>query len=104
MINVTAEGVWERLLEENPKLKELAVAAGVENDPERAQELGWSMAWNCGKGVISNEAEDALATYLFCMSDSASTKKALSGRMIMAKAAGEHEDVAVIKQMLSEMD
>ena len=24
--------------------------------------------------------------------------------MIMAKAAGEHEDVAVIKQMLSEMD
>ena len=104
MINVTEEGVWNRLLEDDPKLRKLAIAAGVENNPERAQDLGWSLVWNCGEGVITNEAEDALATYLFCMSDPSAIRRSLSGRKIMAQAAGEYEDVAVINQMLSEID
>lgn len=88
-MNISDEKVWRRLLEEDSKLKELAIKAGVENNPQRAQELDGCFAVNCGDGVIKSEAERELAKYLFCSDfDEEGIRSAVSGRILAAKSAG----------------
>lgn len=36
---IYSDGIWERMLEKYPELKEKAVQCGVENNPQKAQEL-----------------------------------------------------------------
>lgn len=60
---------WTRALEEDPKLKRLAVKAGLENDYKRAQELNGCIACNEGKDVIRNKYEKKLAIHLFARTD-----------------------------------
>lgn len=87
-MNISDEKVWKRLLEDYPKLKELAIKAGVENNPQRAQELNACFAINCGDGVVQSEAEEELAMYLFCRDfDEKEMKIAIEGRIAAARAA-----------------
>ena len=51
------ENIWKRLLENDSKLKDLAVKAGVENNAQRAQELSRCLAINCGEGVVKSKEE-----------------------------------------------
>lgn len=88
-MNISDEKVWKRLLEEDSKLKELAIKAGVENNPQRAQELNGCFAINCGDGVVQSEAERDLAMYLFCADfDGEGIRSAIEGRIAAARAAG----------------
>ena len=84
--------LWSQFLTENPKLKELAVKAGVENNVERAIELRNSIAINCGDGVCNSDEEREFAKYLYCHDfDTTRYSKLLIGRVIMASEAGEKE-------------
>ncbi len=88
-MNISDEKVWKRLLDEDSKLKELAIKAGVENNSQRAQELNGCFAINCGDGVVQSEAERDLAKYLFCADfDGERIRNAISGRIAAAKEAG----------------
>ena len=88
-MNISDEKVWKRLLEEDSKLRELAIKAGVENNPQRAQELNGCFAINCGDGVVKSEAESDLAMYLFCAGfDEERMRSSVLGRIAAAKAAG----------------
>ena len=88
-MNISDEKVWKRLLEEDSKLKELAIKAGVENNSQRAQELNGCFAINCGDGVVQSEAERDLAQYLFCADfDRERMRSAIEGRIAAARAAG----------------
>ena len=87
-INISDEKVWRRLLEEDPELKELAIKAGVENNPQRAQELNYCYAINCGNGVVQSEAEKALARYLFCANFEENYKASIAGRILVTRATG----------------
>lgn len=88
-MNISDEKVWKRLLEEDSKLKELAIKAGVENNPQRAQELNGCFEINCGDGVVQSEAERELAQYLFCADfDGEGMRSAIAGRIAAARAAG----------------
>ena len=92
MLDLSKEGVWKRLLEEDSELKELAIKAGVEDNPKRAQELNGCYAWNCGSGVVKSEEERTLARYLFCCDfEGNGLRNTLIGRMIAAREAGETE-------------
>ena len=94
-MKISDEKVWKRLLEEYPKLKELVIKAGVENNPQRAQELNDCFAINCGDGVVKSEAERELAKYLFCADfDGKGIKSAIEGRIAAARAAG----ISIIKK------
>lgn len=46
MLHNLNEESWKRALEREPKLKNLATKAGVENNYERAKELNGCFAWN----------------------------------------------------------
>ena len=88
-MNISDEKVWKRLLEEDSKLKELAIKAGVETDSKRAQELNGCFAINCGDGVVQSEAERELAMYLFCTDfDEDGIRSAIQGRIAAARVAG----------------
>lgn len=83
------ENIWKRLLENDSKLKDLAVKAGVENNAQRAQELSRCLAINCGEGVVKSKEELELATYLFCANfNNEYYKSAIRGRIIAAREAG----------------
>ena len=88
MLHNLTEESWKRALEQNQKLRQLAVKAGVEDNFERAKELNGCFAWNCGDGVVKSEEERNLAQYLFILDDSDSYKDALKGRIAAARAAG----------------
>ena len=79
------EKVWKQLLEEKPKLKELAIKAGVVDNFKRVQELNGCLAVNCGDGVIQTEEERELAIYLFC--SNSDYKAAIEGRRLIARSA-----------------
>ncbi len=87
LYNLTEES-WKRALDKDPKLKDLAIKAGVENNFERAKELNGCFAWNCGDGVVKSEEERNLAQYMFCMSDEDDLRESLKGRIAAARAAG----------------
>lgn len=88
-MNISDEKVWKRLLEQDSKLNDLAIKAGVENNSKRAQELNGCFAVNCGDGVIQSEAERELALYLFCTDfEGECINNAIQGRISAAKAAG----------------
>ena len=88
-MNISDEKDWKRLLEEDSELKELAIKAGVENNPQRAKELKDCFALNSGEGVVQSEAERELARYLFCTDfDMEKIKSAIAGRIIAARNAG----------------
>lgn len=88
-MNISDEKVWKRLLEEDSKLKELAIKAGVENNFQRVQELNGCIATNCGDGVVQSEAERDLAEYLFFEDfDGEGMRSAIEGRIAAARAAG----------------
>ena len=88
MLKLKTKEDWERYLQEEPELKELAIKAGVENDFERAKELNGCIAVNFGKGVIQSEEERKLAKYMFCYVDADDFRSHLEQRCTMAKAAG----------------
>ena len=89
MLHNFNEKTWKQALEKDPKLKELAVKAGVENNVERAKELNGCFAWNCGHGVVKSEAEQDLAQYMFCIDDNDDgVKNSIQGRILAARAAG----------------
>ena len=88
-MNLSDKKVWKRLLEQDPKLKELAIKAGVKNNPKRAEELKGCFALNGGRGVVKSEEERELAEYLFCADfDGSKLRAAINGRIIAARAAG----------------
>ena len=84
--NLTEES-WKRALERDPKLKELAIKAGVENNFERAEELNGCFAWNCGMDVVKSKEESELAKYMFCIHENG-LKDVLQGRILAAREAG----------------
>lgn len=69
MLHNLNEESWKRALERDPKLKNLATKAGVENNYERAKELNGCFAWNCGDNVVKSKEERELAEYMFCIED-----------------------------------
>lgn len=89
--NKTAEEwskIWKRALEDDAKLKDLAVKAGVENNPERAKQLNRCFELDFGIHVCKSKEEQDLAQYLFCMTDPEEINIAIQGRIAAAKAAG----------------
>ena len=88
-MNISDARVWEKLLEEDSMLKELAIKAGVEKNPKRVKELLGCFGTNCGDGVVRSEAERDLAKYLFSMPfDEEAISEAIRGRIAAAVAAG----------------
>lgn len=65
--NFSDAKVWAQALEEDPKLKELAIKANVVDNPKRAQELHNAFGINCGADVCKNEAEKELCEYMFIL-------------------------------------
>ena len=57
------EQIWCRILDKRPNLKELAIKAGVENNPEKAREIRGNLNPNFGRGKLS-EVEQELAIEL----------------------------------------
>ena len=57
------EQIWCRILEKHPDLNELAIKAGVENNPEKAKEIRKNFKHNFGNGKLS-EIEKELAIRL----------------------------------------
>lgn len=57
------EGIWNRILDKHPDLKELAIEVGVENNPEKAKELKTLFKHNFGFGKLT-ETEKKLARHL----------------------------------------
>ena len=66
MLGGSNELTWKRFLSEHPKLRELAIKAGVEDNPQRAYELNSAYFLNCGEGIIKSEAEREFAIYMYC--------------------------------------
>ena len=90
MLHNLNEDSWKRALERDPKLKNLATKAGVENNYERAKELNGCFAWNCGDNVVKSKEERELAEYMFCIEDKGTNnfQDALQERILAAHAAG----------------
>ena len=88
MLEFSNESEWKMALEKDAKLRQLAVAAGIENNFKRARELNGCIAWDCGEGVIKNEAEMELAMYMFCTITKEEIKTSIQERCIAAKSAG----------------
>lgn len=62
MLGASNELTWKRFLSEHPKLMELAIKAGVEDNPQRAYEL----SLNCREVIVKSEAEREFAIYMHC--------------------------------------
>ena len=90
MLHNLSKESWERTLERDKKLKDLAVKAGVANNYERAKELNGCFAFNGGDNVVKSEEERDLALYMFCIEDedSDSVQDSVQGRILAARAAG----------------
>ena len=88
MLKFSNESEWKMALEKDAKLRELAVAAGIENNFKRAKELNGCIAQNCGDDVIKNEDERELAMYMFCNITKEEIKTSIQGRCIAAQSAG----------------
>lgn len=88
MLRILNEESWNRALENDPKLKDLATKAGIVNNYERAKELNGCFALNCGDDVVNSEAERELARYMFCVTDENSMQTSLQGRYLAARSAG----------------
>ena len=56
MANYTiySKGIWERLLEKYPNLRELAISCGCENDPQQAQKIRQQFRHSFGIGKLSD--------------------------------------------------
>lgn len=57
------EGIWNRILDKHPNLKELAIQVGVQNNPKRAEEIQNLFKHNFGFGKLT-ETEKKLARHL----------------------------------------
>jgi len=71
MIKFDDEIVWKKILESSPEIKKLAIAAGVENNPKRAEELrkyGLNDC-QCEEKIFYSEAEEKLSMYLGIISE-----------------------------------
>lgn len=66
MLETSTNFAWNRFTSAHPKLKELAIKAGVENNPQRAQELNCAYSSNGRERLVMSEAERELARYLYC--------------------------------------
>ena len=90
MFDVYSEENWKIFLEEHPKLKELVVKAGLENNPKRVKELDGAFAVNCGEEIVKSNEERELAKHLFVHDyrHPNGLNNALKGRIIAAKEAG----------------
>jgi len=88
-MNLADEKVWKQLLEKDPRLKDLAIKAGVENNSQRAEELNGCIAINGGRDVIKSKEEEELAFYLFSVDyEDPLLKTSIEGRIAAARAAG----------------
>lgn len=90
MFDIYSEENWKPFLEEHPKLKELVVKAGLENNPERVKKLDGAFAIDCAEGVVKSKEERELAKHLYVHDyrHPHSLNDALRGRIIAAKEAG----------------
>ena len=90
-MDVSNEKVWKKLLETDSKARELAIKAGLENNPQRAEKLRRvinSIEYQNGRGIIKSDEERELAWYLcFCIDD-IDFEGAIAGRIAAARAAG----------------
>jgi len=88
MRRITDEKSWKQLMQEDKKLMQLAINAGVENNFKRISELNGCFSLNCGDDVVNSDAERELAMYLFCMTDNDALNSAYRTRHQVAHKAG----------------
>ena len=55
---IYSDGIWERMLEKYPKMKEAAIKCGVVNNPDKAHEISKSYKHNFGFGVLSDDEQE----------------------------------------------
>lgn len=93
MSDFSSAKFWEQVFISNPKIKELAIKAGIENNPKRLNELRGAFAFNFGRDVCKSEVERELSMYLFCcdLPGEDTIEDAISGRITAAREAGESE-------------
>lgn len=60
---IYSKGIWERILEKYPKIKELSIKLGIENNPLRAEEIKKAYSHNFGIFVLTDD-ERKLAVHL----------------------------------------
>ena len=60
---IYSNGIWERMLEKYPDLREVAIECGCENNPQKAQKIRQQFSRSFGIGVLS-ETESKLASKL----------------------------------------
>lgn len=60
---IYSNGIWERMLEKYPDLREVAIECGCENNPQKAQKIRQQFSYSLGIEVLS-ETERKLASKL----------------------------------------
>ncbi|MCI8914941.1 MAG: hypothetical protein HFF38_12690 [Lawsonibacter sp.] len=55
---IYSKGIWERILDKHPDLRELALKCGVENNPQKALEIRQECKYNFGFGKLTDIERD----------------------------------------------
>lgn len=99
------KGIWNRILNKHPDLKELAIKVGVENNPEKAKEIKNLFKHNFGSGKLS-ETEKIFARHL--LSTEFIEQGFLNGAVLngsFAHSVGADEDaLAAFNLVLADFD
>lgn len=96
------EGIWERILEKHPDLKEAAIKVGTENNVERAKEIRRAFGNNFGIGKLSKEEQDFAIRLSSVEFIEQGLLRGIVARGRFAHSVGADEDTAVSFKMVLE--
>lgn len=96
MIDIFDEKAWKRILEQDSKLKHLAIDAGVENNPKMAKILREMFIMNCKRGITPSSPQEKLGKYLFCQRFYEDDYEILEMKNILERAVQRYEEFAEV--------